>query len=311
MRPPEDIMSKSKTAAKAAKNKKPTIKPKGQRAQPLLSQSKPAVKHHPVVNKPSSAKAVVAKLMAGAVKPTAGKAATAKTAPVKPVAAKPVAGKPVAAKPTEPKTAPTAVKLPAGKPAPAKPVAGKPTASPAKPVASPPPAADKPAAPASLATRSMLHRPMSPRNAEPKRAEPRAPRYVLEDQVGFRLRKAHQRASVIFNDVLGRFDVTPTQFAALAKLDDLGTVSQNQLGRLTAMDPATILGVVGRLVRQNLARARPAPEDHRLIMIELTFEGKVRVAEMKALALEVTRRTLAGLNEAEISQLNALLLRLG
>jgi DNA-binding MarR family transcriptional regulator len=135
--------------------------------------------------------------------------------------------------------------------------------------------------------------------------------YRLEEQVGFRLRRAHQRASTIFNEVMGRFDVTPTQFAALAKLHDLGPVSQNQLGRLTAMDPATILGVVGRLVRQNLARARPAPEDQRLMIIELTVEGQAQVALMKALAGDVSRRTLAPLSPAEARQLNDLLGRLG
>ena len=61
------------------------------------------------------------------------------------------------------------------------------------------------------------------------------------------LRRAHQKATGIFNAVMGEFGVTPTQFAALAKLHDVGRVSQNELGRLTAMDPATIWGVVNRL----------------------------------------------------------------
>jgi hypothetical protein len=36
---------------------------------------------------------------------------------------------------------------------------------------------------------------------------------------------------------MGRFSVTPTQFAALAKIDDLGSGVQNQLGRLTRWTP--------------------------------------------------------------------------
>ena len=59
---------------------------------------------------------------------------------------------------------------------------------------------------------------------------------------------------------MGEFGVTPTQFAALAKLHDLGAVSQNQLGRLTAMDPATICGVVGRLIERGYVRPSPDPE---------------------------------------------------
>lgn len=155
-------------------------------------------------------------------------------------------------------------------------------------------------------------RPSAARTAVRQPALPQDPdAYRLEEQVGFRLRRAHQRASVIFNDVMARFDVTPTQFAALAKLHDVGPISQNQLGRLTAMDPATILGVVGRLVRQNLARARPEPEDQRLIVIELTIEGRTQVEAMKAAAAEVSRRTLAPLSPAEARQLNDLLGRLG
>ena len=89
--------------------------------------------------------------------------------------------------------------------------------------------------------------------AEDADAAERTAAYMLEDQVGFLLRCAHQRATEIFNAVMGRFAVTPTQFAALAKLDDLGSVSQNQLGRLTRMDPATVSGVVGRLIARGCA----------------------------------------------------------
>ena len=74
--------------------------------------------------------------------------------------------------------------------------------------------------------------------------------YALEPQIGYVLRRAHQRATQIFNSVMGDFSVTPTQFAALAKIDDVGRVSQNELGRMTAMDPATIWGVVSRLIKQ-------------------------------------------------------------
>ena len=134
--------------------------------------------------------------------------------------------------------------------------------------------------------------------------------YLLEDQVGFRLRKAHQRATNIFADLMAEFDVTPTQFAALAKLDDLGAISQNQLGRLTAMDPATILGVVGRLHRSGWLRARTSVEDQRLMLIELTTEGQARTKAMKVKAAMVSARTLSPLSAAEAQTLNELLARL-
>jgi MarR family transcriptional regulator, lower aerobic nicotinate degradation pathway regulator len=123
--------------------------------------------------------------------------------------------------------------------------------------------------------------------------------YVLEHQVGFLLRCAHQRASETFNAVMGRFGVTPRQFAALAKLDDLGSVSQNQLGRLTAMDPATISGVVARLAARGLVAQSADPRDGRLLALGLTAAGAEAIRAMKAVAAEVSQRTLAALSEEE------------
>jgi MarR family transcriptional regulator, lower aerobic nicotinate degradation pathway regulator len=134
--------------------------------------------------------------------------------------------------------------------------------------------------------------------------------YILEDQVGFHLRRAHQRATLIFNEVMAKFDITPTQFAALAKIDDEGAISQNHLGRLTAMDPSTILGVVGRLQRQGLVHLKSTPGDARLTMIELTLDGQKRVSEMKVVAAEVSKRTLAPLKPADAKTLNELLARI-
>ncbi len=89
--------------------------------------------------------------------------------------------------------------------------------------------------------------------------------YRLEAQVGHLLRRAHQRASATFLKHIGDPQITPTQFAALVKLADEGELGQNHLGRLTAMDPATIQGVIRRLkaraliaMRQGRRRARPA-----------------------------------------------------
>ena len=119
----------------------------------------------------------------------------------------------------------------------------------------------------------------------PKAAEPARPvkaGYVLEDQIGFRLRRAHQRASEIFNRVMAEFALTPTQFAALVKLHDEGPISQNHLSRLTGMDPATALGVIGRLGRQGLVNTRSDPADGRASLLTLTIQGAEAVVAMKA-----------------------------
>ena len=71
--------------------------------------------------------------------------------------------------------------------------------------------------------------------------------FILDDSIGHLIRRAHQRASATFMTILADHNFTPTQFFALARLRERGQLSQNRLGRLTAMDPATIQGVTRRL----------------------------------------------------------------
>jgi MarR family transcriptional regulator, lower aerobic nicotinate degradation pathway regulator len=131
--------------------------------------------------------------------------------------------------------------------------------------------------------------------------------YVLEDQIGFILRRVHQRATEIFNAVMEGFDITPTQFAALSKLHDIGETSQNQLGRLIAMDPATMFGVAARLAKLGLVRQSVDPSDARRVILKLTDKGREVVEGMKSRGVDVSRRTVANLTDEEAQTLCRLL----
>ncbi|MET1029091.1 MAG: hypothetical protein ABWY00_18110, partial [Dongiaceae bacterium] len=48
--------------------------------------------------------------------------------------------------------------------------------------------------------------------------------YELEAQIGFVLRRAHQRHVAIFADCLADLSLTPQQFSALAKVREEGAV---------------------------------------------------------------------------------------
>ncbi|GAC1339824.1 MAG: MarR family transcriptional regulator [Beijerinckiaceae bacterium] len=122
--------------------------------------------------------------------------------------------------------------------------------------------------------------------------------YRLDDQVGFLLRQASQRHTAIFAARMID-DLTPTQWAALARLAERGPCSQNQLGRLTAMDAATIKGVVDRLVARGSAETRADPNDSRRLMIALTQTGRDLVERASSTAHAITAATLAPLSAAE------------
>lgn len=132
--------------------------------------------------------------------------------------------------------------------------------------------------------------------------------YILDDQIGYILRRVTQRHLSLFSDLIP--NVTTTQFAVLARLDELGPQSQNLLGRATAMDAATVKGVVDRLARQGLVETAPDPEDRRRLTVTLTPAGAALFHSLRDTALQVSDRTLQPLTAAERAQLMALLSRL-
>jgi DNA-binding MarR family transcriptional regulator len=135
--------------------------------------------------------------------------------------------------------------------------------------------------------------------------------YVLERQIGHLLRRAHQRATAIFLAELGEgHGVTPTQFAALVKLRDLGAQSQNELGRRIAMDPATIQGVIRRLAARRLIELSADAGDRRRTTLRLTERGLALVERTIPLGLRVTAKTLAPLTASERARFLRLLARL-
>ncbi len=131
--------------------------------------------------------------------------------------------------------------------------------------------------------------------------------YLVEDQVGFLLRRAHQRHAALFVERMALLDLTPTQFTALIKVVELGRVTQNQLGRLVATDPATIQGVVRRLMLRDLVRRMRDPMDRRTAVLAPTSAGLELAGRAVALAREITEATLEPLDGAERGRFLALL----
>lgn len=155
----------------------------------------------------------------------------------------------------------------------------------------------------------MLRQPQQPVNKfGMTRKTGNADAYQLSSQVGFNLRRAHQRHVAIFaRHVSG---LTPTQFAALARLHEYEGLSQNRLGRLTAMDSATIKGVVERLTSKGLVTSRPDANDQRLRVVELTNAGRNAFNVAEAQALLARTETLAPISAEEVQIFEAILAKL-
>ena len=145
--------------------------------------------------------------------------------------------------------------------------------------------------------------------AAKRSVRPAKPSYILDEQIGFILRQVWQRHAAIFAREIG-INLTPTQWAALAKLTETGPCSQNQLGRLTAMDVATIKGVIDRLTARGLTETSSDPDDGRRLLVSLTRAGQQFAEKATPNALAISRETLAPLDPKEREAFVALLCRL-
>ncbi len=132
--------------------------------------------------------------------------------------------------------------------------------------------------------------------------------YRLDDQIGYVLRRVTQRHLAIFAAAIP--EVTTTQFAVMARLAEVGPLSQNHLGRATAMDAATIKGVVDRLAKLGFVETAADPDDRRRLTVSLSKAGRAIVSAKVATALQVSAETLAPLTAEEATILKSLLVRL-
>ncbi len=145
---------------------------------------------------------------------------------------------------------------------------------------------------------------------EPPPAADAASDYRLDDQIGHLLRRVSQQASANLATRLADHGLTTAQYVVLARLAETGAASQNQLGRLVAMEPANIHGIVGRLGERGLVTTAPDPTDRRRLLVSLTGLGTRLIHQVRPIAADASAATLAPLAEAERKTLIALLRRL-
>jgi DNA-binding MarR family transcriptional regulator len=134
--------------------------------------------------------------------------------------------------------------------------------------------------------------------------------YELSDQIGHLLRRAYQRHTAIFQRRISDLDVTAIQFAVLVAVRDGGIMPLTRVGAATAIDPATLRGIVSRLSERELIVSQNDETDRRQRLVSLTPKGRDLVTRLLPDAVEVTRETLSPLNPAEALAISFLLKKL-
>ncbi|HEY3604429.1 MAG TPA: MarR family transcriptional regulator [Sporichthyaceae bacterium] len=108
--------------------------------------------------------------------------------------------------------------------------------------------------------------------------------------------------------VLRPYGLTFASFEALRLLafTRRGELPMGKIGERLMVHPASVTNTVDRLEARGLVRRRPAPEDRRRILAELTDSGR-ELIETATLELNKADFALGGINDRTAAEITALL----
>jgi DNA-binding MarR family transcriptional regulator len=140
---------------------------------------------------------------------------------------------------------------------------------------------------------------MADKNDSQSSADTLVARYDFSEQVGHLLRCAYQRHIALFQQTIPDTQLTAAQFVVLCAVKDSGACSLSEIVKRTAIDQATVRGVIDRLKARKLIAVRHDDVDRRKVLVSLTSVGLDLVGTMVPFAFEITEKTFNGFNPAE------------
>ncbi|MEN5301100.1 MarR family transcriptional regulator [Pseudomonas putida] len=150
----------------------------------------------------------------------------------------------------------------------------------------------------------------SARTADTAPLLPAAGEVVLEDLIGYALRRAQLK---LFQNLIGRlsaYDLRPAQFSALAIIEQNPGLMQADLARALAIEPPQVVPMLNKLEERALAvRVRCKP-DKRSYGIYLSKAGEALLKELKQIASDSDRDATSALDDEERGQLLRLLTKI-
>ena len=131
--------------------------------------------------------------------------------------------------------------------------------------------------------------------------------YDFSEQVGHLLRRAYQRHTALFQQVIPDTQLTGAQWVVLCAVEASAACSLSDIVKQTAIDQATARGIIDRLKSRHLLVVRQDERDRRKVLVSLTPERKSLVQSTVPFAFEITEKTFQGFNPAERTALVYLL----
>jgi DNA-binding MarR family transcriptional regulator len=133
--------------------------------------------------------------------------------------------------------------------------------------------------------------------------------YQFTNHIGHLLRRAYQRHVAIFRETVPDDQLTAAQFVVLCSVRE-GECEVPQIVQATAIDEASVRGIVERLKWRELLVTAHAPGDARRMRVSLTPAGRSVVEHTVPIAEQISELTFGDMNEADRATLIRLLRRI-
>ena len=130
---------------------------------------------------------------------------------------------------------------------------------------------------------------------------------ILNDVIGFRIRRIQNHLSRSFGERVNRKEVKPGLFSAMALFAANPGLSQTTLSREIGFDKATVVAMLDSLETLGWAERRRATDDRRRHSLYITPKGEASLSELRGLAIANEAAIHEVLTDQEQAQLFSLL----
>jgi MarR family transcriptional regulator, lower aerobic nicotinate degradation pathway regulator len=127
---------------------------------------------------------------------------------------------------------------------------------------------------------------------------------------GYLFRRMQQIAVAIFVEECRDFDLTPVQYAALVAIRTHPGIDATRLSAVIAFDRSTLGNVIERLEAKGLIERKPAAQDKRIKLLQLTKPGVTLLRDIMPAVDRAQARMLQPLKPADRKNLMALMSQL-
>jgi DNA-binding MarR family transcriptional regulator len=131
--------------------------------------------------------------------------------------------------------------------------------------------------------------------------------FDFTEQVGHLMRRTYQRHVAIFQQNISDSQLTAAQFIVLCAVRDHGSCSLSEIVKATAVDQATVRGIIERLKHRKLILVSHDPDDRRKTLVTLTGTGQALLDKTVPFVEQISEQTYGNLNPAERVALTFLL----